>query len=109
VNRQHLIIAAAAAAVILAVLAGTSASLRARAKAQLDVSTGAGDDGPVSFGQPPLSTGVTPGRYPVHIPANAHLGRHRMYRHPGTCSPGLGAPAVVDYGWLFSPPSEGDL
>lgn len=105
-------IAVAAAAAVGAAWLATSGGLRARAKAQLDVAAGSGDGGPVTVSlgsNPPVNTGVVPGRYRVHVPAGAHLGRHRMYRHPASCSPNTSAPQQVAYDWLYCPPSEGDL
>jgi hypothetical protein len=78
-------------------------------KAQLSAAADVGDDdSPVSFGNP-VNHGILPDKWQPHIPQNAHPGPHRMYRHPKSCSPVLSGPVQRDYGWLYSPPSEGDL
>lgn len=103
---------AAAALAVLLVLGATSPVLRARARAQVDLAAGSGDDGPVTIsadGDKPLSHGICPAKWAPHVPAYAHTGRHRMYHHPASCSPNLTAPQQVSYDWRFSPPAEGDL
>lgn len=74
--------------------------------AQLDAAADSGDDSPVTFGDQ-LSTGTCPGKWVPHIPAGAHLGRHRMYHHPQDASPNM--TAAMSQTWRFCPPSEGDL
>jgi hypothetical protein len=81
----------------------------AKVKAQLDVAAGQdAGGGPVILGNP-VRTGIVPEKWVPHVPANAHLGRHRMYRHPQACSPNLNAPQHVAWDWMYTPPSEGDL
>ena len=110
-KREH-VIGLAAIAVIALAWALTTDGLGAKVKAQLDLSAGAGDgQGPVqvSLGSdPPLNTGIVPGKYQPHMPRYAHLGRHRMYHHPASCSPNM-ATLQLRSDWMFDPPSEGDL
>lgn len=98
-----LVLAVMAAVVWLVSMGGA-----ARVKAQASVAADAGDDGTLTVkGQ--LSTGICPDKWQPHMPRNAHMGAHRMYRHPARCSPNLTAPHKVAYDWLWCPPSEGDL
>lgn len=103
---------AAAACVALAAMAAiawvVSFGGSVRLRTQLDAAASSGDDGPVSFGDG-LRTGVAPQKWKPHVPANAHMGRHRMYRHPSSCSPLTTAPQQLAWDWRFAPPSEGDL
>lgn len=75
---------------------------------QLSAASDSGDDSPVTLGSP-VTTGICPAKWQPHVPPGAHLGRHRMYHHPSSCSPNLNAPQQVAYDWMFCPPSEGDL
>jgi hypothetical protein len=77
--------------------------------AQLSAAAGSGDSGPVTAGTPGVVTGTCPAKWQPHVPAGAHMGRHRMYHHPRSCSPNLSAPQQVAWDWMWSPPSEGDL
>jgi hypothetical protein len=103
------------ALLIVGVLAGVVWAISfgggVRVREQLDVAAGAGDndaDTPMTVGSP-INTGMVPAKWaPLYFPG-AHLGRHRMYRHPRSCSPHLTAPTWVDNDWRYNPPSEGDL
>lgn len=106
--RREEYLAAAAAVAALALLAWLiSFEGGAKVKAQLDVAADGGG-GPVTLGSP-VGHGIVPEKWQPRVPAGAHMGRHRMYRHPKSCSPVLNGPHHVDYDWLYSPPSEGDL
>lgn len=96
-------VAGVAALVLVCWLVGFGGHLKVAA--QLDAATDP-EDGPVSFGQP-LNTGIIPAAWQAHMPSGAHLGRHRMYQHPGECSPGM--TALMSQAWRYAPPSEGDL
>lgn len=99
-----------AVAVMLAVAWLLSMNGGTRIKAQAQAAADSGDDGMVSFGaSAKLTTGTVPDKWCPHIPAGAHMGRHRMYRHPRSCSPNLTAPQQLAYDWRYSPPSEGDI
>lgn len=99
-------LAVAAALAILAWL--LSFGGHAKVRAQLGAAANAPDEGPVTFGNP-VNHGLVPEKWVPHVPRNAHMGPHRMYRHPKSCSPNLTAPHHVAYDWLWCPPSEGDL
>lgn len=85
-----------------------SGSGSAKVSAQLKAAAQAGSNAPVTVGNP-VNHGVVPEKWVPHVPANAHMGPHKMYRHPKRCSPVLTAPVQRDYDWLYSPPGEGDL
>ncbi len=107
-REQAFTVAAAVAA--LAVLAWLiSFEGGAKIKAQFDVAGDSGGEPPVTLGKPPVNHGLVPEKWVPHIPRGAHMGPHRMYRHPRACSPNLNLPQHVAYDWLWAPPSEGDL
>lgn len=80
---------------------GGHVKLSAQLRAAADVDEG---DGLLAVTAPPAAG---PARWRPHTPAGAHLGRHRLYRHPATCSPGM--TAAMSEAWRYDPPSEGDL
>lgn len=107
-GRRELGLTAGGVAVLLAIAWLVSFGGHLKVGAQLSAAAGSGDDGAVTLGSP-LNTGTCPEKWRPHVPAGAHLGRHRMYHHPRSASPGLSAPQQVAYDWTWSPPSEGDL
>jgi hypothetical protein len=105
VRHADLLLAGAAAAVVLAAGALTSRTAGARIGAQLQLAAGTGAGGPVTVG---LAAPAGPPAWQPHTPAGAHLGRHRIYRHPAQCSPNM-ARAMMRTRWMYAPPGEGDL
>lgn len=107
--RRDELLTAGAVVAVLAVLAWLlSFEGGAKLRAQAKVAASAGNDGPVTFGTP-VNHGIVPEKWVPHVPPGAHMGPHRIYRHPRSCSPNLTAPHHIAYDWLWSPPSEGDL
>ena len=106
--RNHLAAVAGTVAALALLAWLLSAGGGAKVKGQLRLAAGAGDDAPVTVGRP-VRHGTIPDKWVPHVPRNAHMGRHRIYRHPPCSRPVLSAPAQRDYDWLYSPPSEGDL
>lgn len=107
-DRGELRVTVAVVAVLAVVVWMVSLGGGVKLKAQADLAASGPPDGPVTFGNP-VSHGIVPEKWVPHVPRGAHLGPHRMYRHPKRCSPVLTAPVQRDYDWLYSPPSEGDL
>jgi hypothetical protein len=108
-RRQEALTAVAAAAALALLAWLISFEGGAKIRAQLSAAAAAGDGaGPVTAGSP-VRHGLVPEQWTPHVPARAHPGPHRMYRHPRSCSPVLTAPHQVAYDWLYSPPSEGSL
>lgn len=104
--RKQVLVTCAGVAVMAAVVWLIAFGGHLKLSAQLGAAAGAGDDPPVTFGRP-LTTGTIADKWQPHVPRGAHLGKHRMYRHPAECSPGM--TEAMTQAWRFTPPSEGDL
>lgn len=104
-RQTRTVLAVVAVLAVLAWLVSFGGHLKIKARAGAAASAG---DGPGLPGTG-MKTGICPAKWQPHVPAGAHMGRHRMYRHPSGCSPNLTAPQQVDYDWLYSPPAQGDL
>lgn len=87
---------------------GTSHAARAAVGAHVQASASLVPPGTVATAS--IRTGLAPGSWKPYIPPGAHMGPHRMYRHPAKSSPNMTDVMEPDqYDWLFCPPSEGVL
>lgn len=97
------------AAVVVAIAAaylGSSRTARASLGAHLQASADLVPPGTLATAT--IRTGQAGGTWTPYVPPGAHMGRHRMYNHPVSCSPQMtDVMRPGQYDWMFSPPSEG--